>query len=72
MKTEKVKLKNWNAEISFDKAEKLFIITYDGIGGAIIANANREVAERKWIDSMQLSDSVRKASYFIKYNTFPN
>jgi hypothetical protein len=60
MEIERKQLKNWNAIIFINKDDNEYVIAHDGVGGAIIAHTNKEEAEHRWIDAMQLSDAVKK------------
>jgi hypothetical protein len=58
------KINNWDAIISFDKETKIYTIAWSGRGGAIICDSNLEEAERKWIEAMNVSVSVKKLFNF--------
>lgn len=71
MNIEYKKLKNWDAIIFLNEKENEYVVAYNGVGGAIIAHTNKEEAEKRWIDAMQLSDAIRKLLYFKEYGMFP-
>ena len=53
------KIGTWEAIVCFDEKESLYIISYDGHGGAFVCDSNLEKAERKFIEAMELSFTVR-------------
>jgi len=57
------KIGRWDAVISYDEEEKLFIIMYAGDGGAIVNDKSYKKAEEKFIRGMKLSETIRK--FFI-------
>jgi len=70
MLVEKKKIGKYEAIILKDDIEDQYTITYDGIGGAIISNKDKDVAEKKWKDAMALSDAVYKLNKFEKTGKF--
>ncbi len=56
---EKLKLGGWDAVLTTFKSG-FTSIHYDGEGGAIISNPDREVAETKFIEAMNVAHAVRK------------
>jgi hypothetical protein len=68
---ERKKIDKWDAMISFDEKEKIYVICYDGEGGAIISDENLKVAESKFIEAMYLAEGVNKLLHFNERGTFP-
>lgn len=60
----------WEAIIEYDEEEKLYIITFNGEGGAIVSDKDLPEAERKFIDGMLLSESVGKLLNFEDHGSF--
>jgi hypothetical protein len=63
------KIDKWDAIIFFDEDEKLYTITWSGKGGAIISDGNLEEAERKFIEAMNVAESVQKLLHFKEHGT---
>lgn len=64
MKTERRKVGKWDA-IIYDNKEGV-TITYAGSGGAIISNSSLEVAEKKFIEAMNLFEAFVKLLNYCK------
>ena len=58
MKLKKIKVGKWNALTSFDKEIELHTITLNGEGGAIVVDEVFEEAERKFIEAMNVVESL--------------
>ena len=69
---EKRKLDKWDATIDFDEKKKLYVISFDGSGGAIVSDADLAKAEKKFVENMILADNIAKSLYFHKYGSFPS
>jgi hypothetical protein len=66
---EKIKIGKWDAIVFFDKENDLHTITYDGKGGAIISDTDLEVAKTKFVEAMNLAESVKKLLHFKEHGT---
>ena len=55
------KIGRWDAVISYDEEEKLFIIMYAGDGGAIVNDKSYKKAEEKFRETLQLNPSYETA-----------
>lgn len=69
MNIERVVLDKWNVMVLTD--DEATSICLDGQGGAIISHPIREEAEKRFIEAMKLSNSIRKLRYFKEHNEFP-
>lgn len=63
------KIDKWDAMIFFDEVDKLYTIMLNGKGGAITSDANLKEAERKFVEAMNVSDSVQKLLHFKEHGT---
>ena len=66
----KRKIGKWEAIIDYNEAEQLYIITFNGEGGAIVSNKYLPEAERKFIDGMLLAEAVDKLLNFEDHGSF--
>ena len=68
---ERRKIDKWDALILFSKEDNIYTISYDGVGGAVVSDKDLIKAEGKFIEAMNLSESVRKFIHFLIYGIFP-
>jgi hypothetical protein len=66
---EKIKISKWDAIVFFDKENDLHTITHDGKGGAIISDTDLEVAKTKFVEAMNVAESVKKLLHFKEHGT---
>jgi hypothetical protein len=64
------KIGKWNAMVTFDKENELYTVSYDGSMGAIVSRADLASAESRFIEMMNLGESVRKLLFFKENGAF--
>lgn len=64
------KIDLWDALVFTDKNE--VCIALDGEGGAVVGGNNYKDVEAKFIEAMDLSESVKKLLYFKEFRKFPD
>jgi len=71
---ERRKIDKWDALIIFNKEDEFdtYTISYEGVGGAVVSDKDLIKAEGKFIEAMNLSESVLKFIHFQQYGVFPN
>lgn len=70
--SEKRVIDKWTANVitNLDNGNEI-TIAFCGEGGAIVSGKTYDEAERKFIDAMNLADSVVKLNHFVKHGKFP-
>lgn len=63
----RIKIQNWDALVFFDGEYKQYTLTYAGVGGATVSDPNFMEAEIKFIEAMQLAESVGKLLHFKEH-----
>jgi|ERR1035437_1465024 hypothetical protein len=67
---ERKKINSWDSLVFTDENTGDVCITFAGEGGAIIGAKNYADAESRFIDAMNLAESLRKLLYFKEYGKF--
>ena len=70
MNIDRIKVGKWDALVYTDKND--ICIALDGEGGALVGGNNYEDVKAKFIEAMDLSESVKKLLYFKEFRKFPD
>ena len=74
VKIEKIKIDKWDALVSYVKNSVdggEYTITYLGKGGAMVSDSDFEKAKAKFIEGMNVGESMMKLKYFDENGVFP-
>jgi len=68
---EKKKIDKWDAIIFNDQVDGSVSIAFAGQGGAVIGASTYQEAEKRFVEAMNLAESVNKLLYFKEHGIFP-